>query len=234
MISTSTSEPISHTPPWRSGNDAPVFLLRAGSVRERGALEADLTSEGGGRVFAYELYEAFKSGISTLLADDPDHPQLIELAASEMSLGKGETLPEDEAALIEGARKVLAEHWPAYRALNLQMARRKELAPILSLSRFCVGWANVGVDFKRGVDGRVSDELLGKLNPLEMLSAGNAAYALLYPSEADTEGNSPRGSQSGVAPQVSNSDGSSKADGKSKGAAGRKTPAARSRRTSSK
>jgi len=217
----STKDAQRHTPSWLSGEKAPVYLIRPGSVIERSLVEAELAGEyQAGRVFAFELLEAFQKGVRALLPDDPEADQLVSLAAAEAG---GETLSAEEARQVADARVALGEHWPDYRALNARIARRKEIAPVLALRRFCVGWENVEVPFARGPDGLVTLDALARLDPLEMLSAGNHAYGLLFPGEL--EGNSPPPSQSDDGPTTSTSDAPSPAAGKSKARSGRKTRA---------
>jgi hypothetical protein len=218
----STKDAQRHTPPWFKGEGSPTFLVRAGSVIERAQIEAELAGEHlAGRVFAFEMLDAYRKGVTALLEPGDDRDQLLALADAETG---GEPLPADEAKLLADARAELARHWPPYRDLMGRMARRKEIAPIIALRRFCVGWENVTeVTFARGPDGFVPLDVLARLDPLEMLSAGNFAYGLLYPGEM--EGNSQRPSQSDESPPPSTSDAPSKAGGRSKGRGGRRTPA---------
>ncbi len=220
----STKEAKRHTPPWLKKEDAPVYLLRSGSVIERSLVEAELAGEyQAGRVFAFELMEAFRSGIVTLLGQTADADQILGLAGAELALEKGETLPPDEAKMLDEAREELARHWPPYRSIVARQSRRKELAPVIAFRRLCVGWENVSATFQKGPDGLIPLALLEEIDPLELISAGNAAYGMLYPSEAD-EGNSRRPSPSDEAPRPLTSR-APKAAGKSTGKGGRKTPA---------
>lgn len=197
MILTSTTEPDRFVAPWRSGDDATVYLIRAGSVRERGALEAELTgAHRAGRVYPFDLAAAVRQGVEQLLADDPEQPRILELLEQEQEVD-GRTAEaliagkvDDAAAvaaeiadadrqLIVQVRSVLQEHFAPYRELVAQQARRRELAPIEALRRFLVGVEN-GPDFARGVDGMVNEATLAALDPMEMMAAGNHAYSLLY------------------------------------------------------
>lgn len=210
-ILTSISEPIRFTPSYRSGDEAPVFLLRAGSVVERGRLEAELAGEHqAGRVFPYELLEAFQSGVQALMADDPGRDEIAALAIAE---GEGETLTGTDRQLLVEAREILTKHWPEYRALVAQAQRRRELAPILALQRFCVGWEKVAAPFARGRDGLVTEAALAALDPFDLMLAGNEAYGLLY--GRGQEGNSSPASVSDSGPATSGSDDTSPADGTS-------------------
>lgn len=227
MISASKFEPF--TPPWLEGkDDAPVYRIRAGNVFERGNLEAELSgTHRAGRVFGFEMIDAFQQGIVNLLADDPERETLVALVLQDAA---GETLAEADRQTLIRARDVLAEHWPDYAALVAQSERRRELAPILAFRRFCVGWENVAAEYRRGSDALIPMDVLATVDPLEMLAAGNYAYGLLY--AAGQERNFPQPSKSDAAPETSPSAGSSKEDGTSGASAGRKTPGSRSRRGS--
>jgi len=222
----STKEIHRHTPPWRKDDGAPVFLLRAGSVIDRAMVEAELAGEHqAGRIFAFEFLEAFRQGVTALGSAD-DAAYLIGLAEAEAALEGSEALPEGEAKTLAEARVELGKYWPDYRALLAQQARRLEIAPIIALRRFCTGWENVAAPFVRGPDGLLSLDALARLDPLDMRSAGSAAYGLLYPK--DLAGNSPQPSQSDESLPLSTADEPSKKDGKSTGKDGRKTPASSS------
>lgn len=222
MLTISSKDAVRFTPGWQQGDGAPVYLLRAGSVIDRAQLEAELAGEhNAGRVFAFELMEAFRTGVLQLLGSGDDAGQVLAIAAAEMALQPGEKLPDDEARTLAEARDVLAQHWPDYRAIRSRQSRRQEMAPLLAFRRFCIGWENVSAPFTRGPNGLVTDEALGQIDPLELIAAGGHAFGLLYPT--DQEGNSQRPSQSGDGPKISKSDAPSKAVGKSPARGGRKT-----------
>ncbi len=237
MISTSTAEPIPFTPPWLEGKpDAPVYRLRAGSVIERGQFEAELAGRyRAGRVYGHELRAAVRSGVETLLAGDQSLDHLLGLIEAEAEGEEVELSNEDKLLLAE-VRSTLAEHWPEYRELTAQLERRREIAPIVALQWFCVGWEGCKGDggnpavFAQDRYGRVTEAALLGLAPLEMMVAGNRCYGLQY--ALGQEGNSPPPTPSDVGPATSVSDAPSKAAGRSKGKPGRKTPASRSRRGS--
>lgn len=227
MITTSTAETVDYTPPWfdtpgNSDKSPPKFFLRAGSVIERGQMEAELAGKyQSGQVYGYELRAAILGGVQKLLAEDPELDRvlaLLEVEAEEIASagsddtvepgdtdgategtpdkkpGEGPTskLSDEERQLLDEVRKVLAEHWPPYRELVEQLERRREIAPIVALRRFCTGWENVtndknkAVPFTRNRDG-VTDAALGQIKRLELMVAGNRAYALQY--AAGQEGN---------------------------------------------
>lgn len=237
MLSTKAAK--RHTAGWMThlGAEAPVFLIRPGSVIERAQLEAELTGEyGAARVFAFDLSKAFREGVEAL-CDSDDAARLVGIADAEAALPEGEALPKEEASILREARAELAKHWPAYRALRTRMALRTEVAPIIALRRFCVGGERVmGMDgkpitFERGPDGFLMLDEIGRIDPFQMLDAGNAAYQLLYPEE-DLRGNSQQPSQSDESQPLSTSDASSTKDGGSPARSGKKTRSASSRRKS--
>lgn len=199
MIATSTTEPVRYTPLWREAEaKAPVYLLRAGGVRERAALEAELAGpHRAGKLYSFELAQAVRDGIDLFMADDPAQERVLAALVQEdevdqradKALVAGNTeesvsiraeLPAEERQLLADVRGVLAEHFGPYRDLLAQQARRREMAPIEALRRFLVGFENVDATFARDRDGMVSEETLAALDPFEMAAAGNHAYGLLY------------------------------------------------------
>lgn len=226
MIALSTAAIVRRSPPWLVDQpDAPVYLLRAGSVIERELFEAELSGEyRAGRVFDFEMTEAFRQGIAALMADDPGRDQILAAIAADEA---GEELPATDRQMLIEARGVLSQHWPEYRELAAQAERRRQVSPALALRRFCVGFERVTgsdgkpVAFARGEDGLVTDAVLKRIPPAELRMAGIEAYGLLYGS-AD-EGNFARPSPSDDGPQTSGSDASSTKVGRSKGRSTRKT-----------
>lgn len=224
-ILTSTSEAAEpYVVPWREGDpEAPRFYFRAGSIIERGQMEAEISGQHrAGKVWGFELRAAARSGIVALLPDDPGKHHLLGLLDAEGS-GDAQDLSEDDKRLLAETRAILAEHWPEYRDLVAQLERRRIIAPLVALRRFCVNIVGDGVTFTRGIDGMVSDSTLAKIDEMEIAMAGNRAFGLQFPP-ADAEGNSPPASLSGDAPATSVSDAPSKAGGKSKARSGLKTP----------
>ena len=165
-----------------------------------------------------------------LLAEDEDQGRLLELIDTEMEVGTAAMTDADRRLLAE-VKKVLAVNWPAYRDLIAQIERRRELAPLVALRRFCIGIIGAGVTFARAPDGMVSDATLMSIDPQVLLAAGNRAFALAYVSEEE-RGNSARPSSSGDGQPTSNSDATSTEAGSLTASAGRKTPGSRSRRGS--
>jgi hypothetical protein len=238
MISTDIANSVPFTPPWLEGKpNAPVFYLRGGSVIERGLMEAELAgTHRAGPILGYELLEAIRSGVATLLATDPDLDRVLGLVEAEAS-GETEGFDDDDRQLLVEIRKTLAEHWPEYRDLLAQSQRRNQIAPIVALQRFCTGWENVVDDKRKPIafererrSGLVADVALARVPALEMLFTGNRAYSMQYC--ADQEGNLPRPSSSDDGLQTSRSDDTSTVGGKSETAPGKKTRASRSRRGS--
>lgn len=226
MILTSTTETVPFTPTWLCRGDgtpnagAIVFHLRAGGVIERSQLEAKLAGEyRAGRVYGFELREAVRTGVTALLADDPEMDRILGLLDAEAADDDaGEPLTDDDVALLTEIRGVLAEGWPAYRDLIAQLERRREIAPIVAFSRFCAGWDNGKVAFERGRDGYVTEKAMRGIDPLSMMSAGNRAYAMLYADEQ--AGNSARPGSSAKDPSTSPVADSSTADGMSPASTG--------------
>jgi hypothetical protein len=224
MIAISTA-PIRFIPPWYEAEDpqAPVFHIRAGSVTERALLEAELSGEyRAAMVYDFQLASAFAEGISALLADDPGRDELIALS---ISAAAGDDLAPIEALRVAQARAILADHWPAYRSLLAQLARRSQLLPLIALRRFCTGWENVTNDdhpvpFMRGADGLVTSDAAGALPHLVLKVAGHRAYELLYAGAQSKNSDAP--SKSGDAAPTSPL-ARPKKGGRSRAITGRKT-----------
>lgn len=244
MILTSTTETVPFTPPWLCKEDgtpqdgAPVFHLRAAGVIERGQMEAEISGpHRAGRVLGFELRQAMQAGVQVLLADDPDLDRVVMTIAEagEAELD-GRKLSEEDAQLLKDVAAVLVDHYPEYRDLVARAERRREIAPIVALRRFCTGWENVTddqgrpVEYVRGTDGQVAELALGRLSQFEMMMAGNRAYSLAYAGAES--GNLPRPGSSAKDPQTSPSASASTAAGKSVKPAGKRTRASRSRRGS--
>jgi hypothetical protein len=238
MITTDAKTRVPFTPDWhrdKAGElkeGAPVFHLRQGSVIERGQLQAVLSGPyRAGQIFGFELREAIRTGVVVLLEGDPDLDHVLELLEAEAEAeGVIDQLSAEDKRLLIDTKHVLSEHWPAYRDLLAQMERRKEIAPIVALQRFCTGWENVVDDngkpipFARGRDG-VADAALGRLQQLELLVAGNRAYQLQFGNDGETAGNSERPGSSAQDPTTSPAEGTSTEAGTSPAKRGRKTPA---------
>lgn len=235
-ILTSTAETVEFTVPWRvSDPTAPKFRFRAGSVIERGQMEAELSGvHNAGRVAGFELRQATRKGVQTLFANDPDLDRLLAIVEAE---GEGEPngLSEEDQLLVPELHKLLNEHWPEYRDLIARANRRREIAPIVALKRFCVGIEGIGngdkpIVFARGRDGTVAESTLVSLDSMEMLVAGNRCYALQYGIGEEAEKNSELPPASAGGPEISPSASTSKGGGKSTATAGKKTPASPRRR----
>lgn len=220
MIATDTTTGHPYTPSWMKDADKPPrYFFRAAGVVERAQMEAELSGEyAAGRVYPFELIAAFRSGLQALLADDPGLDTLIELVETEAT---GTPLSDDDRQALVQARSVLVRHWPEYRELVAQQDRRKEIAPIVVFRRFCIGWENVETPFARGKDKQIPEGVLAKIDPMEMVGAGNFGYGLLYGAVDDRT--FPQPSQSDAALSTLSSD-VSRADGTSTASDGQKIP----------
>lgn len=229
MILTSTTEAVPFTPPWLEGTpNAPVFHLRAGSTIERGQMCAQLDGPlQAAKVWSHQLREAQLSGIDKLFADDPEYDRLVEIFGAEGD--EAEALTEDDRKLIEQVSKLLIQHWPDFADLVAQMQRRRELVPIVALTRFCAGWENVRdaagelVPFETDRNGHVADRALRRVQELDLLAAGNRAYAMQFGGGEEKNSARPSSSEGG---QTTSQEASPPAKaGRSKARGGKKTPA---------
>lgn len=227
MILTNTKQAV----PFQPWEGAATFMLRAGDVIERGMMEAELAGQyRAARVLDIDLVKAMREGIEALLTDDQAEKEIVlDLIDRRQSGDNPEPLTDDEKQLLTQVEDILSEHWPAFRDLKAQMARRHEIAPIVALRRFCTGIVGKGlrdceIEFKLGPDGAVSSDTLSMIQPLEMSAAGHRAFSMQFGwAEA---GNSQRPGMSDAGQTTStSSDAPSKAAGKSKAKSGTKTPA---------
>lgn len=236
MILTSTTETVPFTPPWLEGAaDAPVFHLRAGSTIERGQMCAQLDGPlQAAKVWSHQLQDAQLKGIDALFADDPEYDRLVALFSAEAE--EAAAFSDDDKQLIEQVTKLLVAHWPDFADLVAQMQRRRELVPIVALTRFCVGWDNVRdvdgelVPFEADRNGHVTDRALRRVQELNLLAAGNRAFNLQF--GGGEEKNSERPSASEDGPKTSKAASPRAKAGRSKARGGRKTPASSSPRGS--
>lgn len=218
MILTSTTQSVEFKIPWREDDPkAPVFHLRAGGVIERGQMEAEIDGpHRAGLVHGYELRAAVRSGIETIFAGDAQMSDLLELFEQEMAheIAKGEALakgleqpadpiPDEGRRTLREVRYILTDHWPDYRELVAQAERRRKIAPIVALRRFCVDIVGPGIVFSKDREGLVSEATLAALPEMEMLVAGNRAFSLQYGSIEQKNSQPP--SSSGDGPKTSSS-----------------------------
>lgn len=185
MIGLSTTTPNRWSPPWLAGDpDSPVFLWVSGSTIDRALLEAQADGEyQAGRVFQHDFDAAFIEGVNTLLHDDPEKDHLIGLMASQSA---GEPLSPEEAATLFEAKSSMARHWPAYRALVAQQARRNKILPLLAFARFVRGWQglvdndDLPLAYLRDGVGGVAESVLRLVPEQYVIGLGSEIYASLY------------------------------------------------------
>jgi len=171
--------------PW--GDGQAVFWLRAGDVIERSEFEAELAEYRAPRVFDFQLSEALMSGVAELLKDTPDDIERIrEISAA---VETGDEVSAADRALLSAVQETVAQHWPAYRSLIGQAARRNELIPTLAFRRFCTSWEGKDLpSYQKGPDGLLTLASMNDVEPLLIRLAGMRAYQALYAT--DDAGNS--------------------------------------------
>lgn len=184
MIITKTGATIAFTPQWlRDNPDPPVFHLRVGALSERDLFEATLDGEyDAAPVYDFILRAAALAGTVALGGDDA--AALTDLVSADFG-DDGEISPVDRATL-DGLYEILLDHWPDYRSLRKQAARRQKLMPTLAFVTWCTGWENVtdsrgvSVEFAVGATGKPSDECLRRIPDLMLAIAGSEALAMQY------------------------------------------------------
>lgn len=185
MIALSTAEPVRFTPAFLQGrDDAPVFLIRPGTLIERAQLEAELAGPpyNAGRVFPWDLADAAADAARALLSGD-DLGQVLDALATLKQAQGIETLPQEQRQLLVAIDTALMQEWPEYAELRSREARRQEILPLLAAQRFLVGWEGFDTPFTTGKDGRPSETALRVLGALYLPSVGYEAYRLLYAEE---------------------------------------------------
>lgn len=201
MIPLSTNA-VRFTPdfPWydQTPDEAPVYLIRPGSVFDRDELEAELVARRAGRVLDLMLYEAARNGVRAWKLGD-DEGRFLELIDQHQA---GQVEDPAEVALFTQLEAMLVENWPPYGELYRQQARRRQMAPTIAALMFLRGWENGPGEFKSGVDGRVTADTLKLIPPLDLKAIGAKAYHLLY-GEDDTAKNSEPPSKSASARKTS-------------------------------
>ena len=228
MIRTSKA-PFPFPLPW---DKDVTFMIRPGDLMDRGELESVLADLSASPVYDFQLAAAFEEGVRVLLAEAPeDAERLLEIAAADEALELEEKLAPEEAAALSDAREAVRKAWPAYRHLLAQAARRNELLPTIAFQKFVTGWqGNDMPDFRKGIDGLLSLDVMGDIAPIAIRAVGFRAYQALY--AASSAKNFVPPSPSDESPAPSESDKPAKA-GSSTKRSGNKTRSSRSRAASS-
>lgn len=199
-----TTNAVRFTPdfPWYADKpeEAPVYLIRPGSVFDRDELEAELVARRAGRVLDLMLYSAARDGVRAWKLGD-DEGRFLDLIDQHQA---GQVEDPAEVALFTQLEAMLVENWPPYAELFRQQARRRQMAPTIAAMMFLRGWENGPGEFKSGVDGRATADTLKLIPPLDLKAIGAKAYHLLY-GEDDTAKNSDAPSKSDTGRKTSGS-----------------------------
>lgn len=213
MTIVSSGSAVRFTPQWlRDAPNMPVFYLRAGSLIDRDAFEARMEGEfDAGVVYDFQEKAIIKEGVAAL-APEGDRDELIALVENHYALNQGERLPDVERARYVELLDILGKHWPDYRALRMQAARRENLLPTVAFMTFCVGWSNVNstltgepLDFAVNDKGEIDPEVLIAMPSLMLKSAGQEAFRMLW-GRAERKNSAPP-LKSPSDPAISNSGG---------------------------
>jgi hypothetical protein len=185
MIGLSTAQPIRWQAEWDAKEaDGAVFYYRAATVTERELFEAEAAGYRATRVFPWDITNQFFAGLRALLPDDAE--SVDRLADVHRRSVYGEELEPTEQAELDQVSDALMQHWPGYRLLIEQAARRDAVMPVLAVRRFVVGWDHVldasgaPVAFTRGLDGMVPETALNHITALTLKSLGMEIYGNLY------------------------------------------------------
>lgn len=226
MLALSTAQPIRWQAEWDVKTGGAVFYYRAATVTEREMFEAEAAGYRAGRVFPWDLTKQFFAGLSALLPNDPE--SIDRLADAQRRSMYGEDLEAAEQAELDQVSDALIQHWPGYRLLIEQTARRDAVMPVLAVRRFVVGWENVFDDngapvaCTRGLDGMITEDSLRNVVPLTLKSLGMEIYSNLYATGEAKNSEPPL--KSGGGQRTSTPRSSVKRAGKSAKTSGQKTP----------
>ena len=226
MLAISAKQPIRWQADWDvKSADGAVFYYRAATVTERELFEAEAAGYRAGRVFPWDLTNQFFVGLGALLPEDPE--SVDRLSDVHRRSVYGEDLNATEQAELDQVSDALIQHWPGYRLLIEQSARRDAVMPILAVRRFVCGWENVAdekgvaVPFSRGLDGMVPEQSLRSITPLTLKSLGMEIYSNLYATGEAKNSEPP--SKSGGGQRTSKPRSSVKMAGRSATTSGTKT-----------
>lgn len=170
--------------PWAEGPADPVYYFKPATVEERELFESEASGFRAGRVFPWDLQNAFFGGLKALLPDDPEN--IDRLTEINQRAAAGEEISPAEMAELQEVTDALTQYWPAYRSLVEQAARREAIMPVLAVRRFMQGWERVTdadgqpVVLKRGIDGRVSDDCMKVMDAITIRTLGLTIYNHLY------------------------------------------------------
>jgi hypothetical protein len=185
MLAISAVQPIRWQADWDvKTQDGAVFYYRAATVTERELFEAEAAGYRAARVFPWDLTNQFFAGLQALLPEDPE--SIDRVCDVHRRNIYGEEISAAEQAELDQVSDALVQHWPGYRLLIEQSARRDAVMPILAVRRFVCGWENVvdgngdPVPFTRGLDGMVPELSLKSVTPLTLKSLGMEIYSNLY------------------------------------------------------
>lgn len=175
--------------PWANDATDPKYYFKPATVEERELFEAEAAAFRAGRVFPWDLTNAFFDGLRELL---PDEPEIVDLFGDIHTRDSdGEAVTAAELVELHEVTDALTQYWPAYRKLVDQAARREAIMPVLAVRRFLRGWEQVldsegqPAPLKRGLDGRVAEECMQRMDTITIRSLGLNIYNYLYAVSAE-------------------------------------------------
>jgi len=181
MLPISAKDRVPVIPPDCEGqDDPPTYYVKPASVFERAAFNREMTLRGAAYPSDAQAYAVMRAVIRESAPANAE--ALLEAVdAVEADRREGREPDPEHAALLAGIEPVLAEV-PEFLAVAAKRAHYLEVAPLVAMQMFCVGWENVGARFRR-VGGRLPEELLAEVPQLHALAVGSKALELLRPTE---------------------------------------------------
>lgn len=163
MLPISTKEPVRFTPDYLdAGDNAPVFLLKVPTMRERIALDAAIVAEGCRFPGNAELIAALRAGVEQHVIE-ADQPALLAIIDAFAELPSTETLAPDLAVKIDGIAKALRPVYPVYAELEGERSRYLSIASLVRVELFLAGTEGDGAPAIERRGGRVTEGSIAAL-----------------------------------------------------------------------
>jgi hypothetical protein len=183
----------------------PVYWLRSGSFVERTQYLAEVEEFSGPEVYQFQKDDAFRDSLAICLPDRDDQPdnadhraRYLDILASARS---GQDISAEDVADFENIWRELARLPTALKKLEAQAALRDNLLPGLALKHYCVKLDNImdrfgkAITFEADDNGHLSDNILLRLETMELAAAGTFAHNLQFGLSAEKNSGLPSPSE---------------------------------------